>query len=484
MLDSIANRSARRSLTIRAASIVVMAGLAAGLAGCEQNEREFEQAISEARTAISVLTAGGSWPADDEIRGPKLQAIISDLNQAMAEVEDDAKAPAQLLIARATAGQADIDMTEANAVASQIGLGLTRADAVARLYSTNLAIASTRVGPDASEAAETIEAQIRDIDAQIRQFESERQDLNRQLEEVRNRIAQLMESARAQRLEEGELRAQSLEAEPMRRAELIAEAVKRSREAEAYELSASEEELTVDSLTLAISQIDRFIENQRALRAIQTSGLERISTIDEGIRSRRQAQVRAAEQTLSSYNESLNAAIAQYEAEFVDAVNSATSGYSNASSMARQARAMGQLASTASGEHASAAARAHELHAQLASQFAASVQYLLDLDALSASDSQRFASIAERFRGEADQAIQSAAELYETAAGSFGGAGADGQSISERYRALAATLRGEEYQPEDNGSDDQSWDDGDQNDGSDAGDSGFGDSGSEDDQKG
>jgi len=483
-----ASRSARSSLTFCVASIVMLAGMAAGLAGCDQSEREFQQAISDVEKKIFALTAGGSWPADDEVRGPRLQAIVSDLNRAMSTVDGDAKAPAQLLIARATAGQADIEMASADAVASRISLDLTRADALARLYSTNLATATTRVGPDAGKAAETIEAQIREIDTEIRQLESQRQDLNRQLEEVRNRIAQLLESARAERLEEGELRAESLEAEPMRRAELIGEAVQRSRAAEAYESSASEEELTVESLTLAIAQIDRLVENQRALRAIQTRGLERISTIDEGIRSRRQAQVRLAEETLRSYTEAMNEAIAQYESEFVSTIESASNGFSSASSMARQARAMGQLASSASGEHASAAARAYELQAQLADQFVASVKYLIDLSVLPAADRQRFESIKQRFTDEADQARRAAAERYEDAAGSFGAAGSEGQEIGERYRALAASLRGEEYEPEGEGFDDQSWDD-DQTDDSgfdDSGfdDSGFGDTDFDDDQNG
>jgi len=190
--------------------------------------------------------------------------------------------------------------------------------------------------------------------------------------------------------------------------------------------------------------------------------------------------MQSAERTLDSYNETLNAAIDRFEDEFVDAVTSAASGYSQASSTARQARAMGPLASTASGEHASAGARAHELHAQLASQFAASVRYLLELDVLSAAENQRLTSIADRFRTEAEEATRTAAELYDDAAGSFSAAGSEGQSISERYRAIAAELRGEEYQPEDGGFDDQSIEDDGQTDGSGFDESGFGDPESDD----
>jgi len=447
MNQIIASRPARRSLTIRIASIVVLAGMSAGLAACDQSEQNFEQSIVEARDAVLVLTAGGSWPAPDEQRGPALQKIISDLNQAMSTVEGDAKAPAQLLIARATAGMADIEMSEASSAASSISLDLTRANALAREYSSNLAIVTTRVGPDAGEASQTIEENIREIDAEIRRLEADRQDLNRQLETVRNEIEQLQASARGERLEEGELRAQSLEAEPMRRAELISQAVARSRAAESYELTADERALTVDSIEIAIAQVDRFIENQRALRSIQTRGLERISSIDEGISSRRQNQIRSAQDKLDAYSAALSATIEQYESEFVDTLESAISGYASAASLASQARAMGQLASSASGEHSAAAARAHELHSQIARQIASSASYITQLSGASAADKQRYAAIADRFTQIADQAMASAADSYSEAASGFGGAGASGQTISERYQNLAAQLRGEEPEP-------------------------------------
>lgn len=460
MNQNSASRPARRSRTARIVSIAVLAGMSVGLGGCDQSEQKFEQSISEAREAVLVLTAGGSWPAPDEQRGPALQQLINDLNQAMGTVDGDAKAPAQLLIARATAGRADIDMVQARDAASRIKLDLTRANAIAREYSTNLALVITRVGPDAGEASRAIEENIRSIDAEIRELQQNRQDLNRQLETVRNEIAQLLESARAERLEEGELRSQSLEAEPMRRAELIAQAVERSRAAESYELTAAERELTVDSLQIAIAQVDRFIENQRAMRAIQTRGLERISTIDEGIATRRQNQVRSAQNKLDAFNTALNAAIEEYESDFGDQLESAISGYSSASSMARQARAMGQLASAASGEHSAAAARAHELHAQLARQFAASATYLASLQDIPSGDRQRLSGIADRFKGIAEEAMSSAAEAYAEAASNFGGAGTSAQAVSERYEALAGELRGEDPMPsgDEAGGDEGDWD--------------------------
>lgn len=435
--------------------VSMIAGLALGLFGCDGGDSEFEQSVNSASDTMSVLMAGGAWPAPDETRGPKLEAVIQDLNEAMSTVDGDAKAPAQLMIARATAGQADISMNTASRLSSQISLDLTRADAIAREYSSNRSFASVQVGPDAGEASGTIEEQIRTIDAEIRDLEASKDELTDQLTAVQNEISQLMESARGERLQEADLRNESFDAEPMRRAELIGQAADRSRSAEAYERSAAEKQLTVESLEVAIAQVDRIIDNQQSLRAIQTRGLERITEIDTEIAERRREREQATQGTLSDYVSALDAVVEMYSSEFVGAIEAATSEYGNAVSMARQANAMGQLASAAAGEHASSQARAHELHAQLADRIASSAAYLVEIGA---DDQDRFRSVMDRFRGEADAARAAAADAYSESASGFSGAGSAGQTLSDRYQARAAELRGEEPPQPDDGSFDDSGD--------------------------
>ena len=419
---------------------VALAGMALGLHGCERADSEYEQAVSKARDSMAVLMAGGTWPAADEVREPKLAQIISDLNRAMARVDGDAKGPAQLIVARATAGQAGISMSAANEVAVRIVLDVTRADAIAREYSANRAFASRLVGPDAGQAIQSIEGEIRQIDAESRDLESNRQALENELAGVRSEIAQLLESARAERLEEADLRNESFNAEPMQRAELIRQAAERARAAEAYERTGAEKDLTVDSLEIAIEQVERIIASQLALRQIQTGGLERITQVDRDITQRRQERDQVTSQTLADYSAALDAVIAQYENEFVSAVENAASQFQSAANLARQARAMGQLASASAGEHSSSAARVHELHAQVASRIAASAMYLVDIEA---SNISRYRQIVQRFNAAAEAALAEAADAYDQAGAAFGATGSDGQMLSDRYMARAAELRGE-----------------------------------------
>lgn len=451
MIQRPARPSSRRFAVSRAAMCSLVAGLALGLSGCERADSQYEQAISEARDMMTVITSGS------ENREAELQAVVSKLNSAMREVEGDAKAPAQLMLARANSALAEIDLNRASALAMQISLDLTRADAVAREYNSNKAFAMTLVGPDASEAVSNIEGQIRAIDAEIRELRASQQELADELEGVRNEIAQLMESARADRLEEAELRDQSLDAEPMRRAELIGEAVAKARAAEAYERAAAEKELTENSLEAAIAQVESIIEDQQALRAIQTSGLERVSRVDEQIKGQRAERQRATTETLEMYRSMLDTVIEDYRTEFVAAVEAASSELGSAASMARQARGMGDLARSAAGEHYAAQARALELRAQTASRIAASADYLVQTGAEAAGE---FASIAEEFRAEAERVYGEAADAYSEASSSFAGTGDVAQILSDRYQARAMELRGEEPAQPDMPADDGTGDDG------------------------
>lgn len=423
----------------RVLTLVAVAGLAAGLGGCERSQDAYEQAVADARDAMMILTAGGSTPDALEAREPQLARVIADLNRAMASVDGDAKAPAQLIIARATAGQGEIQMIRASEAASDLLLSISKADSVAREYSNNRAHAVRLVGPDAGQATRRVEADIREIDTQIRSLESEREELLAQLTGVNNEIAQMLQSARGERLAEADLRTESFNAEPMRRAELIEQAVERSRAAESYERAAAEKELTAGSLELAISHIQRAIENQQALRGIQSLGLQRIADFDAELARSRREREQAASQTLSDYMRAIETVISSYESDFIAALDDAISKYNSAAGLARQARAMGQVASVSSGEFASTAARLHELHAQVARQIAASAQYLVNIDA---SDKGRFQAIVNRFEGIAEQAISEAANAYEQAASGFGGSGEIGAQLADRYNARAAEFRG------------------------------------------
>ena len=435
MIQRSVRPASRRLVVSRAAACALLAGLALGISGCERADSKYEQAISEARDMMTVITAGS------ENRQADLQAVVSKLNAAMGEVEGDAKAPAQLMLARANSALAELDLKRASDLAAQISLDLTRADAIAREYNSNKAFAMTLVGPDASEAISNIESQIRAIDAEIASLQGNRTDLADELSGVQNEIDQLMSSARAERLEEADLRDESLDAEPMRRAELIAEAVVNAREAEAYERAAAEKELTGNSLEVAIAQVESIIEDQRALRAIQTSGLERISRVDAEITQQRAERQTVTRQTLEDYRGRLNAVIEAYRADFIGAVESASSDLGGAASLARQARGMGDLARSAAGEHFAAQARALELRAQTAARIAASADYLVQTGAENASE---FASIAGDFRAEAERVYAAAANAYSEASGSFAGTGDVAAILSERYEARAMELRGEE----------------------------------------
>jgi hypothetical protein len=429
----------------------MLAGLALGLAGCDQSDSSYADEIGEARDMMLTMSVA------TEDRQSEIQAVISKLNSAMGSVDGEAKGPAQLMLARANSSLAEIELRAAREISSRISLDLVRADAVAREYSSDRAFARTLVGPDATEAIRAIESDIREIDAEIRELESRKQGLSGELATVQNEIAQLMESARAERLQEATLRDESLDAEPMRRAELIEQAAKRARAAEAYEKTAAERELTVDSLGLAIDQVEGIIESQQDLRGIQTQGLERISRVDGEINQRRAAREAETRRSLEEYRAALDSVVETYRSEFLPTVESAASGFSNAASTARQARSMGNLASAASGEHAAAAARTHELRAHTAQRIAASAAYLVSI---SASEVSRYESIRSEFTQQADEAFGQAAEAYSEAADALSRAGGDiGASLSERYQARARELRGEPA-PDDTGADGSMPDDG------------------------
>ncbi len=426
-----ARRILRSTVASKAVLCSLLAGLAVGLAGCEDSSSNYAQQLEDARDTMMMLSTSS------ENRESEIEQVIAKLNTAMRSVEGDTKAPAQLMIASANAQLAELKMSAARQLAAQINFDLTTGDAVAREYSNDRAFARMLVGPDAAVSAREIEQEIRTVDAEIRSLQTQRESLASDLADVNAQIQQLMQSARAERLQEADLRDEAINAEPMRRSELIAEAIAHSRAAESYEKSAAERELTVNSLELAIDQVDQMIQNQQAIRAIHTQGLERITQVDTATNQRRNERTEIASESLSSYRAKLEAVLGQFRGEFAEVSQAAAEGYASAASTAQQARSMGSLATTAAGEHAADAARAYELHAQTARRIASSAVYLVNIDATNRSYYQ---GIVDEFEGIAAEAESKAAEYFSQAASSLSSAD---DRLSENYESRARGLRGE-----------------------------------------
>ncbi|MFG0293636.1 MAG: hypothetical protein ACF8MJ_10875, partial [Phycisphaerales bacterium JB050] len=225
--------------------------------------------------------------------------------------------------------------------------------------------------------------------------------------------------------------------------ELIAQSVEHSRAAESREKTAAELELTVDSLKQAIAQVDQIIENQQAIRAIHTQGLERISMVDSELNQRRAERNAVTSQTLKTYRSQLETILEQFRTEFAPVALSAAEGYASAASTARQARSMGTLATTAAGEHAADAARAHELRAQTARRIVSSASYMIGINA---DDRSFYQNVRSEFESIATEAETLAAESFDEAAAALSSID---ENLSENYASRARALRGEPATPAD-----------------------------------
>ncbi|MFI4856065.1 MAG: hypothetical protein ACIAQF_13925 [Phycisphaerales bacterium JB065] len=437
MTQTFSRRLSHSTIASRSVLCSLLAGLTIGLSGCEDSSVNYAQQLEDARDQMRALASS------TENQESQIEQVIAKLNDAMRSVEGDAKAPAQLMIASANSDLAEIRLNLARQIASRISLDLTRADSVAREYSSNRAYAMTLVGPDAGEAIRTIEAEIRTVDAEVRALQVQRQELSAELAGVQNEISQLMQAARTERLQEADLRDEAIDAAPMRRSELIAQSVEHSRAAESKEKTAAELELTVDSLKQAIAQVDQIIENQQAIRAIHTQGLERISMVDSELNQRRAERNAVTSQTLKTYRSQLETILEQFRTEFAPVALSAAEGYASAASTARQARSMGTLATTAAGEHAADAARAHELRAQTARRIVSSASYMIDINA---DDRSFYQNVRSEFEGIATEAETLAAESFDEAAAALSSID---ENLSENYASRARALRGEPATPAD-----------------------------------
>ncbi len=276
----------------RSGMALALAAMAVGVAGCDRQD-PLDEAISEARNTLVAVGGSGEGYAAVEQRRSAYRQIVSDLRAAANEDGTaGSKAAAQLLVASAHAGEADVAAGALSLTRSEVRRAMTQARSLATRHRSQELIVESLPAFDPEPRRAEVATQLDELREEIRVLESQLEAVVAEKQMIDASIAEEIAESRAQRESEAQLRREALEARPMLRAELVARANDHRRASDVRQRAA--EELGLDAARLG-SQIDR-IEGELAafgeLVDIDVTEQQRIARIDRELREQ-QAQARA-----------------------------------------------------------------------------------------------------------------------------------------------------------------------------------------------
>lgn len=438
-----------RDFRIRACLLAAGLAAAASLSACGDGDG-LSAAVTSASNTLTALTGSGTAAAPAAVRETKYAAVIQDLQSKLASGGEPATvASANLLLAQATAGQAELIAQRAREADGRLAAALIEARAMLTLCLEQRALASSREGYDPS-------ASIAGFEAQSNERSNEIAALTADLEQNQAAVKTLHEQAAAQAARAAGKREEERSilkgSEGLGASARLSEAERAAavrREGDAFERRAAEIEAEAARIAphsdeirreirRAQSQKDSLAKAKQSLLDLKTFTDEQVAGARQGARRAEAALIEAAGKVEALLNE-----------EVKPRYDEAASKYGAASSKAAAARTGGsrQAVAVTSGtiQHALAA-----LHRERAQALARAAAFFGEIAAATPpiADAERFASAAKSLSEESRQALAAAAESYATASGSFQGAGAESYTrLAEHLAATEKQLKGEPPEP-------------------------------------
>jgi hypothetical protein len=435
----------------RRLAILAFAGLAIA-AGCDDSGPS--QQITSAQAKLLSVTAGGvSAPA--ESRRKTYQAVVSELQSASSGFDGVALETASSLMGEAQTGLAQLELAEALVPASNLATLLTSARIAASEFASQSAIAAVMRSGDSGADLDRIAGESERVAQEMEESRLNREGLVAQVAQLNGRQQEQREQAMTIRQQEAELRRQAIRADASTRAELTEQAYRLARRAAEFERAASDLQAQADVLLPEVRNAEIREQQLRTLGAQLRATRQGI----EDERARRIEDSNAAQRVADEAGARVEELLGQIESalsdEFEPAVGKAISAYE---------RAVGTLRRAKNGLAMSAAQQglgdAHRLRSTTLGQATTTLNHIASMDS-APTIADRASGIAGRLTETIAQADEAAAQAYADSASSLR-SGASRMSGDTRERvnqavealeALAASIRGEEAAPADDGAD-------------------------------
>ena len=403
-------------------AVVMAAGAATTLSGCERQDDRLAAEITQASHALSLASGSGRVLVSEESRSKTYAAVISDLTAALDGASDENKAVAQLLMARAKTGQGAIEgaalVEHLAALTHQVTL--VRA-AISRMQ-TQLRVAESLAGFDPSQTLAMVDKRSSEIASELAQARSSLAELTQMRAQVQTRIDDENAAARAEREFEQALRARALRADGQGRLDLVSQAVSHERAAALHEKRAAEIELELATVTRVVEDRRREVETLERLERVQADTRSRLAASQSGWGDQRQSALDDARGSAQAVSEALALARATLDDRVSPAYDATVSTYQQAVSQARAAQ--GQLRQRAAAIAGSAQQAMAEMHMGMADALASLAETAASVEGapnmtITGIDADGLRARAEEARAAAEDAMRSASSSFRSAGGAL-----------------------------------------------------------------
>lgn len=441
-------RRGGRGTRLMAWRVAAAAGMALGafvLTGCD-GESDATVAIRTAAIKLEAMAPAGTGPASEAARRQVYGDVAQSLSKVATAGTPSENATAQVLLAEAQSGLAQLQATEASRLESE-ALNLQRRLRAAQAdWTVRSARAAASEAYDPAPEFAEIDAQVAEKQQQIQAEESRRAEVQSRIDGLRAESEAMLARASEGHANEGRLRQQSLEASAVDGARLLEEAVRVKRDADALEVEAGNLEAQAAKIEPQIGEIDLTIEKLRKQIADLAAAKADVEARAQSAREDASQSRQAAAAIAGEIDEMAAELAALRSGPIAEAHQEAARLYGAAISAARNAnkdsRAAAQLAL---GKAQQSLGDVHWTRAQGLTAYANTLTALAETQP-PLPRAQEFAAAAEAARAQAAEALTAAGEAYTAAHGAYGSAGAKGEaaqrveSLQGRLSALANTV--------------------------------------------
>ncbi len=434
----------RETTLIRA--LVVSAGLLplAVMVSCDRGG-ELSNAVGRARNTLTALTGSGGSAAPAELRERKYADVIRDLQEKIGSGDPGSVASANLLLAQATAGQAELIAARARAADSTLASAIVTARAEFGLFREQRSLAAAREGYSPASDIAKLDAQSKERADEIASLTAELAKNEEKVKALRDRAAAETEKADAKRAQERSILSGSSEMISSDRLDAAKRAAEVRREGDGFERAAAELEAEMRRHEPRSEEIR--LEIRRAQQQRDSLAKAKQSLLD--LQKFTQEQVSASLDSAAAVEAKLTESVAAIEKMIAEEVkprfDEALTKYNAANSKVGAARNGGsrQAVAVTGGtiQHAIAG-----LQREKSQSLARAAAFMAELGVVTPAlgDAAKFTQSGAAFLEESKQALMASAEAYAGASGAFQGAGSEQYTrLAEQLSATEKMLKGE-----------------------------------------
>lgn len=433
---------------------MMMLGLTAGAllaaAGCGRPDA-LSDAIINARNTLTALTGSGASAAPAELRERKYAQVVKALQDGISAGGDPASlSSANLLLAQAIAGQAEMELAKARGIDRRLSGLITEAQAELSVRLRERSIAQSLRAFDSRPALAELESKTSDRAAEQAQLTSALNGVLAQVQKLDDQAEQMNGRATEIRAREREARRDLVNADASVRSSMAQQIADLARTGDEAERGAALFEAEVKRIS------PRADELRRELQRVQTQidALARAKENLGGLQTSRSAGAKASDGRADDAEKRMGEIVAQVRTLITDelrpAYENAISKYTGASSKASSGRTGGSRLAVGvlGGSIQHGVAGANRELGQALARAVALLRSMTEGEPAPGSAGEWNAYAAELEEG-SKQSLEAAAQAYGSAASAFQGAGGGAgiTALGEQFTIIEKQLKGEPIEP-------------------------------------